>query len=444
MFYIRLNRAILLAFLLCINTGLLAGTLVVTVDGSNNTAADTLQLTSDNELTGDRLLQLMVPVSAGAIKSYSYKTATALLMNLDGAYFIIGSNDSIAITFNKAANKYEIAGGRFPGNYAIYQAIKSVNAPFEKYRKADDNFEEYVQAVDSVTAVRYAMLNEARERNTMSREAYTWVSAYVKYLHLFALLFYKSSATFQKQFPQSGSRYIKQFQLSDFQKDELENLLPYALATVSYVTTIARLKDSSNYRTVALDHALDSFTGKTRGMLLSALMINSSFRKNISNDRLQQLLTQVNRLQLPKNYLQPITVACLKQLREGRPIDSMVLAGARLLTPDGRTITLKELLQLYTGKEVLIDFWASWCGPCIQSLPKVAKLEKDYAVCYVSLDTDKQKWKMAAQKHKIEKAQYLLINNYNSVLAAWLFISAIPRYIVLDASGAVKHVELRL
>jgi thiol-disulfide isomerase/thioredoxin len=256
------------------------------------------------------------------------------------------------------------------------------------------------------------------------------------------LLFYKASPVFQKQFPQSSSRYIKQFVISDFQKDEYENLLPYALTTASYVITIARLKDSNNFRTVAIEYALEHFTGKTRGMLLNALLINSSFRKNISHAKLQQVLTQVQALQLPGHYLQPLRIACLKQLREGKPIDSMVLAGARLLTPDGQTITVKELLQTYTGKEVLIDFWASWCGPCIQALPKVAKQEKDYAVCYLSIDTDKNKWKAAAQKHQIEKAQYLLIGDYNNPLATYLFISSIPRYIVLDAYGAVKQVEL--
>src|ERR1051325_2293974 len=74
------------------------------------------------------------------------------------------------------------------------------------------------------------------------------------------------------------------------------------------------------------------------------------------------------------------------------------------VTPNGDTLSLSQL----KGKIVLIDFWASWCGPCRKSNPKVVKLYnkfKDskfknangFTVFSVSLDKDLDKWKDAIE-----------------------------------------------
>jgi thiol-disulfide isomerase/thioredoxin len=90
----------------------------------------------------------------------------------------------------------------------------------------------------------------------------------------------------------------------------------------------------------------------------------------------------------------------LRRKRSLRYIGNMELARARMAPPfafttsDGQRVSMDEL----QGKVVLIDFWATWCGPCREALPRVKKIAKNFAgqplvVLSVSVDTDEDKWK---------------------------------------------------
>ena len=73
-----------------------------------------------------------------------------------------------------------------------------------------------------------------------------------------------------------------------------------------------------------------------------------------------------------------------------------------------RTIDGKEIrLSDYVGKKqlILLDFWASWCIPCIQEVPLLKKLQEKYKnqglqIMGVSVDSDREKWQGALDKHQ--------------------------------------------
>jgi thiol-disulfide isomerase/thioredoxin len=113
--------------------------------------------------------------------------------------------------------------------------------------------------------------------------------------------------------------------------------------------------------------------------------------------------------------------------------------------PDGKEITLSSL----RGKVVLIDFWASWCGPCRAENPNVVKTYKQYkdkgfTIYSVSLDTDKGKWIQAIEDDNLSWPYHVSdLKGWTSEAAALYNVTSIPATFLLDKSGKIIDQNLR-
>ncbi|WP_343704210.1 TlpA disulfide reductase family protein [Chitinophaga sp.] len=99
-------------------------------------------------------------------------------------------------------------------------------------------------------------------------------------------------------------------------------------------------------------------------------------------------------------------------------------------------------LEQYRGKYLLIDFWASWCGPCRQAIPKVHALydaykAKGFDVVSVSIDTDKKAWRKAMDDEKMPWLQ-LLSDNKDKTMEEFQF-SGIPTLYLVDPQGRIVN-----
>ena len=116
----------------------------------------------------------------------------------------------------------------------------------------------------------------------------------------------------------------------------------------------------------------------------------------------------------------------------------------KLPTVAGDSITLAS----QKGKVILLDFWASWCGPCRLSNKKLVKLYEKYKsqgfeIFGVSLDQEKRDWEKAIQKDKIA---WLQVNDprgsWNAKTAADWNISVLPTSFLINKKGDVVAIDL--
>ncbi len=132
------------------------------------------------------------------------------------------------------------------------------------------------------------------------------------------------------------------------------------------------------------------------------------------------------------------STAVQAQLKIGETVPEIELMGK-----SDSAIKLSSL----AGKVVLIDFWASWCGPCRAANPYVQKLYKKYKangfeVFAVSLDVNKQLWLKAIRKDRLTYTQVIDSDGWLSKVAAQYYVDALPTNFLLDKTGKIVAINI--
>ena len=115
-----------------------------------------------------------------------------------------------------------------------------------------------------------------------------------------------------------------------------------------------------------------------------------------------------------------------------------------LTTPDGKKLSLYDL----RGHIVLLDFWASWCAPCLAEVPNLKAIYEKYHgkglnILGVSLDEKEAAWKSAIERKGLTWQHVSSLKGWKCPVAQQFKVTGIPRMYIIDAQGKIIAQDLR-
>lgn len=116
------------------------------------------------------------------------------------------------------------------------------------------------------------------------------------------------------------------------------------------------------------------------------------------------------------------------------------------MTPDGGYFTLSDIIK--SKQLIVLDFWASWCVPCIKEIPVLTRLYEDYKdkgleIVGISLDENESSWKKAIEKHNMPWIQIISNKGKAGNIAEMYGVYQIPRTVLINSKGEIVSDNLR-
>lgn len=180
----------------------------------------------------------------------------------------------------------------------------------------------------------------------------------------------------------------------------------------------------------------EEYIAENRGSWVSPYILRSKMYHSMSLDELKEAVNKLDKKVEKSAYI--------KQLKDYINVREKVAIGKKftdfeLPSPEGGKLALSDI----TGDNyILIDFWASWCGPCRRENPNIVALYEDFKdkgfdILGVSFDRDEKSWKQAIKDDNLTWHHVSDLEGWNSKAGEIYGVKSIPHTVLLNPEGTI-------
>lgn len=302
------------------------------------------------------------------------------------------------------------------------------------------NFDYIADRTQGWYRARMDSLNAVSSRNKFSSDGYTAILQSLYYNYLESLLFpyspfkpFKEVAETSSLVPNSYKAKLKEFE-NELSKDSLMHLLYYRRFLLHYgrFQAIEHMGDAADWNSL-LEYYMRMPRGEQRNLLLFDEIVWEYGRtKNLVP--LNAIIDSISN--------QPMRDTLMSMQRKAKGQLSQYALQSSLETPEGAKVSLQEIVSGSPGSVVYVDFWATWCGPCLKEMPASRALTEEFKgrqveFVYLSVDENVDQWKkkLATLPGGTNVRHFRFIDSTGPRMD--MGISAVPVYFMIGKSSNV-------
>lgn len=390
--------------------------------------------------------------------------------------FLLSPGDNILLNIK---DKNLTATGENAAHYNFYPKLDSSNTTY-RYIPYKNDLKDYKKRIKANYLKRKQFFDSYIKKNVVTEDFIAIMGAQIRYEYLYNLMgprskeikgegekdvFYVNNfdnflfdevkeINIEKDGIFDFGKYFDQVSLEDFKKPEL---LKNNFFRVNLIFFIRQYFLDSGYANYSKSKFLeekkfiqDNFGEEIETYAIARLLLDyhkNSFGLGKENyDLLKQTIEEYyDQFLSDDSYVEKIDE--LKQSLENfkRELSDELLQ-TKLIDLKGDTISLNEVFNKSKNKIKVIDFWASWCLPCLDEVQKSQSIRSALAknsnleLIYFSIDKDKSAWIKTSKKlakYGMLKNQYLISNFKSSELNHYLKVKSIPRYVIFNKQNEI-------
>lgn len=383
--------------------------------------------------------------------------------------FLVSPNDTILMTIKEGQISFD---GEAADNYNFFHELDPENNQWSriKYTNATD----YKNSAQSIYQNRKQFFNNYIKDRRVSNDFKEQVGNELRFEYLFNLISprseesvfdgvyintTKSLYSVIDQQEVKGERiidarsYFGDLTIDEFKRPELINNDYFQRSLSQYIRHYFTGHEFLNYSLQNFEKETGyieaNLTGKLRQFAITEMISdyykNGLGRSESSLDAMKNLIEKYKDEMTNSIYADVLSEIenKLKNLNTDLP---QPILEEKLVSIEGDTLSLKQVLAANQNKVKVIDFWASWCKPCVEEIQKVKSFKQDLSNTndvnwiFISIDHDVESWKSMSNKLQefgLLENQYRIVNRKESDILNILDINMIPRYIIISKTDKI-------